>query len=81
MGERMFEVTRYEPPEIFVTSRRTGETYKFSVGGDGAVIDELPFDERGSSSSDRIFGSESASQCGAEQDQTFIRSAVAHRMP
>jgi hypothetical protein len=46
MGERMFEVTRYEPPEIFVTSRRTGETYKFSVGGDGAVIDELPFDER-----------------------------------
>ena len=41
MGERMFEVTRYEPPEIFVTSRRTGETYKFSVGGDGAVIDEL----------------------------------------
>jgi hypothetical protein len=46
MGEQMFEVTRYEPPEIFVTSRRTGETYKFFVGGDGAVIDELPFDER-----------------------------------
>jgi polygalacturonase len=46
MGERMFEVTRYEPPEIFVTSRRTGETYKFSVGIDGAVIDEVLFDER-----------------------------------
>ena len=46
MGERMFEVTRYEPPEIFVTSRRTGETYKFSVGGDGAVIDDLFVDER-----------------------------------
>ena len=42
----MFEVTRYEPPEIFVTSRRTGETYKFSVGVDGAVIDEVLFDER-----------------------------------
>jgi hypothetical protein len=42
----MFEVTRYEPPEIFVTSRRTGETYKFSVGGDGAVIDDLLVDER-----------------------------------
>jgi hypothetical protein len=46
MGERMFEVTRYDPPEIFVTSRRTGETYKFSVGGDGAVIDDLLVDER-----------------------------------
>ena len=46
MGERMFEVTRYEPPEIFVTSRRTGETYKFSVGVDGAVIDEVLVDER-----------------------------------
>ena len=42
----MFEVTRYDPPEIFVTSRRTGETYKFSVGVDGAVIDEVLFDER-----------------------------------
>jgi|HubBroStandDraft_4_1064222.scaffolds.fasta_scaffold107271_1 hypothetical protein len=44
MSERMFEVTRYEPPEIFVTSRRTGETYKFSVGVDGAVNDEIPYD-------------------------------------
>ena len=42
----MFEVTRYEPPEIFVTSRRTGETYKFSVRGDGAVVDDLLVDER-----------------------------------
>jgi hypothetical protein len=33
----MFEVTRYEPPQIFVTSRRTGETYKFLLGEDGAV--------------------------------------------
>ena len=28
----MFEVTRYEPPHVFVTKRQTGETYKFSVG-------------------------------------------------
>ena len=42
----MFEVTRYEPPEIFVTSRRTGETYKFSVGVNGAMIDEVLVDER-----------------------------------
>ena len=37
MGERMFEVTKYEPPYIFVTSRRTGETYMFVVGLDGAL--------------------------------------------
>ena len=24
----MFEVTKFKPPEIFVTCRRTGETYK-----------------------------------------------------
>jgi hypothetical protein len=45
MGERMFEVTKYEPPQIFVTSRRTGETYKFSVGIDGGVNDEALFDQ------------------------------------
>ena len=45
MGERMFEVTKYEPPQIFVTGRRTGETYKFSVGIDGAVNDEAIFDQ------------------------------------
>jgi hypothetical protein len=37
MGERMFEVTKYEPPQIFVTNHRTGETYMFLVGVDGAV--------------------------------------------
>ena len=36
----MFEVTRYEPPHVFVTKRQTGETYKFLVGSDGAVNDE-----------------------------------------
>lgn len=33
----MFEVTRYEPPYIFVMSRRTGETYRFLVGDDGTL--------------------------------------------
>jgi hypothetical protein len=41
----MFEVTKYEPPQIFVTSRRTGETYKFLIGIDGAVNDETVFDQ------------------------------------
>ena len=33
----MFEVTRYDHPHIFVTRHRTGETYKFSFGSDGAL--------------------------------------------
>jgi hypothetical protein len=41
----MFEVTRYEPPHDFVTKRQTGETYKFSVGIDGAVNDDALFDQ------------------------------------
>jgi len=41
----MFEVTRYEPPHVFVTKRQTGETYKFVVGIDGAVNDETLFDK------------------------------------
>jgi hypothetical protein len=41
----MFEVTRYEPPHVFVTKRQTGETYKFSVGIDGAVNDDALFDQ------------------------------------
>jgi len=45
MGERMFDV-KYEPPQIFVTKRQTGETYKFFVGIDGAVIDDATFDQR-----------------------------------
>jgi hypothetical protein len=45
MGERMFEVTRYEPPLVFVTKRQTGETYKFSVSIDGAVNGETLFDQ------------------------------------
>ena len=42
----MFEVTKYEPPQIFVTSRRTGETYAFLVGVDGALAHaEARFDQ------------------------------------
>ena len=36
----MFEVVQYEPPHIFVRCRRTGETYRFEVGGDGALEHE-----------------------------------------
>ena len=36
----MFEVTSYEHPLIFVTSRRTGETYRFLVGDDGALVND-----------------------------------------
>jgi hypothetical protein len=42
----MFEVSQYEHPYIFVTTRRTGETYRFLVGDDGAVRhDQERFDE------------------------------------
>ncbi len=41
----MFEVTRYEPPHVFVTKRQTGETYKLLVGIDGAVNDEALFNQ------------------------------------
>ena len=33
----MFEVTGYDPPFILVRCRRTGETYQFEVGDDGAL--------------------------------------------
>ena len=46
MGEAMFEVSRYEHPHIFVTSRRTGETYHFLVDDDGSVSRQEPdFDQ------------------------------------
>jgi len=38
--KNMFEVTVYEPPRIFVRSRRTGETFKFLVGDDGALVND-----------------------------------------
>ena len=36
----MCEVTSYEHPLIFVMSRRTGETYRFLVGEDGALVND-----------------------------------------
>ena len=36
----MFEVARYVHPDIFVTNRGTGETFKFQVGSDGAITDQ-----------------------------------------
>jgi hypothetical protein len=36
----MFEVAQYEPPYIFVRSRRTAETYRFLVGNDGALVND-----------------------------------------
>jgi hypothetical protein len=36
----MFEVTSYEHPVILVMSRRTGETYRFLVGEDGALVND-----------------------------------------
>jgi hypothetical protein len=36
----MFEVTSYEHPLIFVMNRRTGETYRFLVGEDGALVND-----------------------------------------
>jgi hypothetical protein len=36
----MFVVTKCEPPWIYVTSRRTGETYRFLVETDGVVGEE-----------------------------------------
>jgi hypothetical protein len=42
----MFQVVRYDHPEIFVTSRRTGETYKFQVRDDGTLAHtETSFDQ------------------------------------
>jgi hypothetical protein len=40
MGEDMFEVARYVHPDIFVTNRGTGETFKFQVGSDGVLADQ-----------------------------------------
>ena len=43
----MFEVAEYTHPCIFVTCRRTGETYMFFVGTNGIVTrDELSRDQR-----------------------------------
>ena len=38
----MFEVTKFEPPQIFVECHRTGETHVFVVGNNGALERESP---------------------------------------
>lgn len=43
----MFEVVRYQHPEIFVTSRRTGETYRFLVRDDGTLAHDGTSFEQG----------------------------------
>jgi hypothetical protein len=43
----MFEVTKYDPPLIFVTCRRTGETHKLLVGSDRALAHDGVFFDRG----------------------------------
>lgn len=43
----MFDVTKYDPPHIFVTSRRTGETYMFLVGSDGVVSHDAELFDHG----------------------------------
>lgn len=42
---QMFEVTEYTHPCIFVTCRRTGETYLFFVGANGIVTRDEPSDQ------------------------------------
>lgn len=43
----MFEVTDYRHPRVFVTCRRTGETYLFVVEANGIVTrDELSSDQQ-----------------------------------
>ncbi|HEY7666008.1 MAG TPA: hypothetical protein VH934_23060 [Xanthobacteraceae bacterium] len=42
-----FEVVRHEHPDIFVVNRRTYETYRFTVGDDGALAHDGPPSELG----------------------------------
>ena len=58
----MFEVTRYEHPAIFVTSRRTGETFRFLVYDEGALV-------RGGTGID---------ECEARRAATFYLNRVLH---
>ena len=40
----MLEVTRYDHPLLFVTRRQTGESYRFLVGQNGALANDVNFD-------------------------------------
>jgi hypothetical protein len=39
-GSMSFQVLRHEHPLIFVVKRQTYETYRFSVGDDGALAQD-----------------------------------------
>ena len=39
----MFEVTKYEPPQLFVTDHLTGEIYEFLIGTGGVIKQEGAF--------------------------------------
>jgi len=39
----MFEVTKYQPPQIFVTNHLTGEIYEFLIGTGGVIKQEGAF--------------------------------------
>lgn len=40
----MLQVTRYEHPLILVTRRQTGESYRFVIGPNGALIGDAGFE-------------------------------------
>ena len=40
----MLQVTRYEHPLILVTRRQTGESYRFIIGPNGALIGDADFE-------------------------------------
>ena len=42
-----FEVVCHEHPNIFVVSRQTYETYRFTVGDDGALAHDEPRSDLG----------------------------------
>jgi hypothetical protein len=41
-GSMRFQVVRHEHPDIFVVNRQTYETYRFTVGDDGAIAQDGP---------------------------------------
>ncbi len=42
-----FQVVRHEHPKIFVANRQTYETYRFTVGDDGALVYDGPLTDLG----------------------------------
>ena len=46
-GSMSFQVVRHEHPNIFVVNRQTYETYRFTVGEDGALAYDEPRSDLG----------------------------------